>query len=296
MLATDDLIRLLRLEVTIYHNAKVCGNWQIKAHDPGQTCFHIVTMGSCLLDVPGEISTSLNKGDLLIFPRELAHSMRPTAPVRGREQHLPYTEAEQLPGTGLLCAAVNFKHHAYAQLLDGMPAVLLIRNDGTTPWLQPLLALVIEASWTSRSLTTVVLDRLCELLFINALSHYLSQSPRQPGLLALHAHPRISQALSALHKQPEARWTVEAMARHAAQSRTLFARTFKALSGWTPMEYLSWWRMQLAWNHLESGMNIAEAAEKTGYRSQAAFSRAFKQCFGINAGRIKRLQGAVQSS
>lgn len=30
-------------------------------------------------------------------------------------------------------------------------------------------------------------------------------------------------------------------------SRTGFASTFRQLSDWTPAQYLTWWRMQLAW-------------------------------------------------
>ena len=47
------------------------------------------------------------------------------------------------------------------------------------------------------------------------------------------------------------------------------------------MQYLANWRMQLAANHLLSGMDsVAEVAERVGYESEAAFSRAFKKAVG----------------
>lgn len=290
MTATSDLIRLIRLEVAVYHNAKVCGNWHIDAHAPGQTCFHVVTQGSCKLEVPGHLSTTLAYGDLLLFPRELAHSMEPGLPPCGEEQqrHLPYEQAGDLEGTGLLCAEVTFKHQASEYFLDALPPVLLIRNDGESPWLRPLVEMILAESQGNQPVSDVILDRLCELLFTYALSHYLTRFPQHPGLLALFAHPRLSSALAAIHRSPEEHWTLDKMARQAAQSRTLFARTFKQLSGWTPMQYLNWWRMQLAWDYLDSGMAVSNVAEKTGYRSQAGFCRAFKQRFSIHAGKVRR--------
>ncbi len=54
------------------------------------------------------------------------------------------------------------------------------------------------------------------------------------------------------------------------------------------MQYLIWWRMQLARSNLEAGMQVADVAELLGYKSQAVFSRAFKKCFDVNAGQVRR--------
>lgn len=289
MSATSDLIRLLRLQVHIYHNAKVCGNWQIREHALGQTCFHIVTTGSCRVTIPGSLDTVLSTGDLILFPREVGHHLLPLEPLAGIQTHLPYDQAADLPGTGLLCAEMSFSHQASEQLLASLPPVVVIRNNADNPWLQPLLELTVRESHDQGSGSEAVLDRLCELLFVYALTHYFSHAPEQlTGPLALHSHPRLRHVLDALHSNPGANWTLSAMAREAAQSRSLFANTFRQVSGWTPMQYLSWWRMQLAKSYLETGMPVAEAAESLGYRSQAAFSRAFKKCFGVNAGQVRR--------
>ncbi|MEX0619456.1 MAG: cupin domain-containing protein [Pseudohongiellaceae bacterium] len=288
MRAISDLLQLIRLQVSIYHNAKVCGNWHIREHQPGQTCFHLVTTGSCRLEIPGRLNTILHNGDLLLFPREIAHSMSPVVPLTGHQQHLSYRQADSLDGTGMLCAEVIFRHRAAQHLLASLPELLLIRCDERAPWLEPLTGMILRESLAESATSQALLDRLCELLFAYGLSHYMESVPRQPGLLALHAHPRIAQALDAIHLKPECPWTLAALASEAAQSRTLFAATFKALSGWTAMQYVIWWRMQLAWASLESGCSVGETAEKVGYQSQAAFSRAFKKHFAIGAGEIKQ--------
>ncbi len=39
---------------------------------------------------------------------------------------------------------------------------------------------------------------------------------------------------------------------------------------------------------MEAGMQVADVAELLGYKSQAVFSRAFKKCFDVNAGQVRR--------
>jgi AraC-like DNA-binding protein len=49
------------------------------------------------------------------------------------------------------------------------------------------------------------------------------------------------------------------------------------------------WRMQLAANHLLSGMDsIAAIANRVGYESEAAFSRAFKKSVGAPPSQWRR--------
>lgn len=285
----SDLIRLIRLQARIYHNAKICGNWQIREHAIGNTCFHVVTSGACAIDIPGHFSTVLELGDLVLFPRELAHSMSPQEPQTGEQQHLPYSESEDIAGTGLLCAEVTFKHPASDELLNALPPVVIVRNDADSPWLRPLLELTLRESHGVALAREGLLDRLCELLFVYSFTHYFEQASSElNGPLALHAHARLRHALDAVHKAPGAAWTLTRMAAEAAMSRSLFATTFRQVSGWTPMQYLGWWRMQLGWSYLEAGRAVADVADALGYKSQAAFSRAFSKCFGVNAGQVRR--------
>ncbi len=288
MSASEDLVQLLKLQVNVYHNAKVCGNWMLDHYDPQQTCFHIVTTGVCRLQVPGHLDdTLLNDGDLLLFPKELPHSMSPATAANGPQQHRPYADPQSEGGTGLLCAEIRFRHQAGDYLLQSLPPVLLIRNDENTPWLQYISSMIIEVSQRDSPMSRAIVNQLAELLFIHVLDHLLEQQTLQPGLLALHSDSRISKALNAIHRDPTRHWALTELAGEATMSRTLFANSFKILSGWTPMQYLSWWRMQLAWKHLSHGKGVSETADLVGYQSTAAFSRAFQACFGKRASQVK---------
>ncbi len=288
MTAFNDLIGLLRGRVSVYHNARVCGDWIIQEHALGNTCFHMATQGGCRLAVPGHGDWVLGEGDLVIFPRELPHTLTPARPQGGSQRHLSIAEAQHLEGTSMLCGAVQFEHRCGELLLDTLPAVFVIQCAPATGWLVRLLALILEESLRDSRTDNLLLNRLCELLFAFALRHYAESQGGDEGIMALFVHPRISGVLQAVHAAPEKDWQLQSLAACAAMSRTHFAKVFKDISGLTPMQYVTWWRMQIAWSCLEDGGCVAEVGHKVGYRSEAAFSRAFSKHFAISAGAVRR--------
>ena len=94
---------------------------------------------------------------------------------------------------------------------------------------------------------------------------------------------KISQAISLIHTNPNAGWTVNDLAREIGMSRSRFAHRFKELMGSGPMAYLSEWRLQKSLQLLESSnLNVQQVALETGYKSAAAFTRAFSGQFGYS--------------
>ena len=292
--AFSQILRLLKLDVSIYHNYKVCGNWRLTEHALGSTCFHIVMTGSIILDVPGYFKGVLNSGDLVIFPRELPHSMVSAIPLEGEQRHLDYRAAQDIDGTGLLCGSARFQHQGSRYLLDALPPVFIVRYEPSNYWLKNLLDIFLAENLHGGPASKVIFDRLAELLFTYALRQYLTEHPAEAGMLAIYGHPRLARAIEVVHRQPDFDWTLDAMAKEAALSRTSFAETFKAVSGWTAGQYLTWWRMQLAWSLLSAGAGIAEVSGKVGYKSEAAFSRAFQAMFRTAAGKVRRGDPAAE--
>lgn len=287
--ALSEILRLLNLSADVYHNAKVCGNWRITEHKLGAACFHMVTLGSCVLSVPKVYEGTLECGDLVIFPKELAHSMRPEDTFVGEQKHLAFQGNEDIEGTGILCGEISFQHEGCRYLFDALPPLIIIRYDEANSWLQSLLNMLVEENRIIGMASKVIFDKLSELLFTYALRQYLLDNPNDVGVLSVYGHPRIAKAISAMHKYPERAWTLELMAKEAMLSRTTFSKTFKTISGWTAGQYLTWWRMQLAWCLLKRGENIAQVSDKVGYHSESSFSRAFQKLFGISAGKVRRL-------
>ena len=72
-------------------------------------------------------------------------------------------------------------------------------------------------------------------------------------------------------------------------SRSALAARFTELVGEPVMQYVTHWRMHLALSALrEEGVTVAELASRLGYRSEAAFSRAFKRVVGVPPGAVRR--------
>jgi AraC-like DNA-binding protein len=128
-----------------------------------------------------------------------------------------------------------------------------------------------------------VLAKLAELTFIEALRLHVEQlPPANRRWLAGVRDARIGRALALLHEDPARSWTVDELARAVALSRSALAERFAAAVGEPPIQYLLRWRLALAAQHLRSGREtVGRIAERFGYESETAFSRAFKREFGL---------------
>ena len=108
--------------------------------------------------------------------------------------------------------------------------------------------------------STTVIAKLSELLFVKAVSHYIAGLPEdKQGWLAGLRDAQIGKALSLMHAMPAKDWSAEALAAEVGMSRSGFAERFASLVGQPPMQYLTYWRMQLAAQRLrESREAIAQ--------------------------------------
>jgi AraC-like DNA-binding protein len=120
-------------------------------------------------------------------------------------------------------------------------------------------------------------------VFVEALRRHVENlPPGGKGWLAAMRDVPIGRALALLHEEPTRAWTVESLAQEVALSRSLLAQRFSALVGESPMQYLMRWRLALAARVLRAGGDtITRVAERSGYETEAAFSRAFKREFGL---------------
>jgi iron complex transport system substrate-binding protein len=79
------------------------------------------------------------------------------------------------------------------------------------------------------------------------------------------------------------------LAEREGLSRWRFERHFKAMTGCTPLDYLTTLRMKKAKELLASpSTRVADVAARVGYRDEYYFSRKFKQTFGMPPSRFAR--------
>ena len=199
------------------------------------------------------------------------------------------------PVTRLICGAVHFDNPAARQLIDFLPPVIGIRADGApeVEWLHSTLRFMAAEARHLKPGGETVITRLADVLVIQTIRAWLADEGRhvrsaQPNWLKALHDPRAGRAIAMIHRRPEADWSVESLAAEVGMSRSAFAAHFRDLAGETPMQYATRWRMLLAASLLyEKDVPLAELAARVGYRSEAAFSRAFKRVMGVTPGRVR---------
>lgn len=132
---------------------------------------------------------------------------------------------------------------------------------------------------------------LAHLVFLHVLRYHLSgQDALDVGWLRAVFDARIGPALERIHGDPSHDWSLYELASSVGMSRTAFAVHFKAVAGVPPLTYLTEWRMRVAERRMrESHDKLAEIAQSVGYRSEAAFSTAFKRVIGHSPRRTATL-------
>lgn len=264
--------------------------------------FHIVTTGSCWLDVEGDKPRLLQQGSLALVPHGTGHSIRssssantealfdiPVEKVSDRYEIMRYGGNGEL--THLTCGVVRFDHVAGQQLIKLLPGVLQINtwdnDDGH--WLQSTLRFITREAKQLRPGGETVITHLADILIIQAIRSWIDSAPEtdQSWLAALR-DKYVGKALAAIHREPEKAWSVSLLAKQVGMSRSGFSARFTKRVGESVMHYLTQWRMQLARTQLlETSDSISALADRLGYQSEAAFCRAFKRTFGVPPGSIR---------
>ncbi len=128
---------------------------------------------------------------------------------------------------------------------------------------------------------------------IQILRQLMETGEVKGGMLAGLSHPRLRNAIVAMHEAPSKDWTLDELARVAGMSRSVFATHFREALGITPGQYLQGWRVGLAQQALQRGKPLKVVASDVGYGSEAALSRAFKAHSGLSPREWKRQAGAA---
>jgi AraC-like DNA-binding protein len=302
-----DALHFLRMSGAFYCRSELTDPWGLTLPPlPDYLWFHVVTSGSMLLELPGGKPERLERGEMALVTHGTGHTLRgePAAPVPGildleREEVSERFEILRHGGNGqltrLVCGAVRFDHPAARNLVAALPDVIRIEADGAErDAMQGTLALMATETRDLRPGGEAVITRLSDVLVIQAIRSWIEADPTaQSGWLGALRDPQIGRALSLIHGDPAREWTVASLADELAMSRSSFAARFSELVGEPVIQYVTRWRMQVATSSLqEEGATVAELASRLGYRSEAAFARAFKRIVGVAPGAVKRSRRA----
>jgi AraC family transcriptional regulator, alkane utilization regulator len=295
----SEVLRALRIRSTVYCRSVLGAPWGFGVTANGNPAFHVVTAGTCWLEVDGgPDQIPLTAGDLVVLPTGQRHWLRddPATPAMELEELLaaaPLDEHRRLhhggggSRTGLLCGGFALQGGAHP-VLRILPATVLIRGvDGhPVPWLAATLALLSAETASAAPGAEEIVGRLADALLAQALRVALAelQASDGAGVLALR-DPQLATAIGLIHHRPDHAWTVAELAGEVALSRSAFSARFRQLVGESPKRYLTRTRLAHAAALLhQTDASLAEIALKVGYGSEFSFAKAFKRTFGIAPG------------
>lgn len=273
--------------------------------------FHYLLSGSCRLHT-GDLAIDLSPGDMIMLPATPAYRLETgraseeleiVALVRRSRQPL-WSQEEGLDGPLLLRAGGG---PDAAQLISGMftvdggqgrltlkdlPSCIHMPDVGEAlgGLMQAALDLVVTERG-ERPGFAATSSRLLEAILSESLRIWVLTREHTPGILRGLTDPVIAPLLKAIYQDPGRSWTVTAMAEACGQSRSAFARRFRAALHISPAAFVSGVRCEQAeWLLLTTDMPICNLASSLGYGSTFAFSRAFRTQRDLTPAAFRRQQ------
>jgi len=302
-----DIFETIQLKGTFYFRTHFSPPWGTTvARHARAARFHCVVQGHCWIWVEGGVPVELSAGDFVLVPSGASHRLtdepdRDAPPLetvlecagyRG-EALLALGQGDPAAATQLVCGHFTFGDGTDHAILRALPPLIRIRaaQRANRAWFNEALSLLVKQVFSNEPGALVAVTRLSEILFIEAIRFAGDDAPELRRLLDGFTDARIGRAIALVHKQPAHPWTVKELAREVGMSRTRFADRFHDLIGLAPMTYLTEWRLQRAAVALRtSHRSVAEIAYASGYVSQAAFTRTFKERFGRSPNAFRKAE------
>ncbi len=265
--------------------------------------FQLITAGHAWLEIQGHEPRLLQQGSLTLLPHGAPHSFKsaldcetadlfdiPVESITDLYEPMRFGGGGEI--TRVMHGLVSLDKAAGNRLLAQLPALLQFGSlhCDDVDWLQSTLRLIAREASALRPGGEAVITKLADILIIQALRSWLSSAPEaHEGWLAALRDEQVGRAMNSMHRSPGKPWTLALLAESVHMSRSAFSARFTSLVGMSAMRYLAQWRMQVAREHIQnSSESLALVAERFGYQSEAAFSRAFKRDTGVSPGAFRR--------
>lgn len=281
---------------------------------PGATrvvIFHVVAEGTCWVEIEGEPRRFLREGDVVGFPHGHAHKMgagvsMQCVPIESLFPPRPWTalpvlrSGENGKRTRIVCVYLRCDDVVFNPLLESLPALLVGRRgrNGAAQWMNSNLRYLIAEANQGSAGGAWLLARMTEILFIEMVRNHIAELGEQDiGWLAALKDRHVARVLHLFHSDPSRPWKSTMLGKEAGLSRSRLDERFRQLLGTSPSQYLARWRLQLAAQALRNTQeSIVRIANRVGYGSEEAFSRAFKRFTGSSPALWRRQQHTVVQS
>lgn len=304
--AVSEVLLGMRLRGASYARLRLSAPFGVDFPDDGTARFHFIGQGEALLLLPDAPPRPMRAGDAVLLPRGHAHrlvsgprvaarafgSFRPESVCPSFYEVRACDQAQcRSRDTIVLTGAMELDLMTMHPLVALMPAAMAVGALlDRQPEMRPILAAMETEMARDRPGSAGVLARLADVIAALIVRGWVECGcDNASGVITALRDPRLARVLVELHKQPGADWDVPAMASLMGASRSLFSERFVAVLGISPLRYVTDLRMRLAaqWLRQEES-SIAHVADRLGYGSQAAFTRAFQRVTGTSPARYRR--------
>lgn len=324
----SDLLRGVRLRGAVFFYISFRDQWSAEGLPAKQIAggvmpgcehvmeYHLLAKGSGWAAVSGLPPVRLAAGDIVMFPqgdRHVVSSAPGLEPVPASAEWvcarrddpkpvpiafhhgirepgvlMPRADADAI----LVCGFLGCDLRPFNPLVAALPRILHLPASRAGDWVARVIDQAVVESNERRPGGDAVLERLSEMMFVDAARRYLDSLPEgATGWLAGLRDRFVGKALELMHERPDQAWSVDDLAREVGLSRSALSERFVQYLGQPPMQYLANWRIQLGTRMLrESNRNVATIALDVGYDSEAAFSRAFRRMVGMPPAAWRRAQ------
>ncbi len=265
--------------------------------------FHAISEGRCSIEVGKGDTVEMGPGSFVLIPHGRGHRLRSSRRVATPNViELPQEAVSErysilrhggggAAGT-LICGVVRLEPPAGPELEGMLPTSLHLdtSHDRHGESIASTLRMMGAEARVLRPGGEAVVTRLADILVIQCLRVWLETDPAaKTGWLGALRDPQLGNSVSALWQEPSKPWSVALLAKRAAMSRSTFVARFTERVGEPPMRYLARVRMQVASAALRNeAATVGELSWRLGYRSEAAFNRAFKRIIGQSPGALRR--------
>lgn len=317
----DRALERLRLEGAIFLRGEYTEAWALDGQGgpviagllhPGAErliFFDVVASGRCWVCAANGERIWASAGEVIVLPYGDAHVMGGVEPARP----VPITSVLTPPPwdefpvirhgrggarTDIVCGFLYSDDPLFEPSLRAFPPALVVRPPPgpARSWFDASITFALDAGARGGIVPGSPSLKLPELLLVEILRGYLASAPAaERGWLAALHDPVLAGAMSAIHRSPERRWTLTDLASEATVSRSLLDARFRDVLGRSPIRYLTEWRMHIAKELLStSDQTVASIANRVGYESEEAFSRAFKRSSGRSPARWRSARSSNQ--
>ncbi|MEL0586842.1 MAG: AraC family transcriptional regulator [Candidatus Thiodiazotropha sp. (ex. Lucinoma kazani)] len=286
----SEIFKSIRLEGSVLFDSMLSAPWELNLERSNRPRFHLVLEGFTWIQSPSfSDPVCIKAGEAIFINDPSPHSLVDTLK---RSSGQPVIDAVRksviLSRCRLICGTFGFDEQMKHPLLDTLPLVTQFSMSQQHRSLWALVRVMTDELDDAQPGSTVVIDRMCELLLVYILRSYTAKNPDVPAFVAALSDRVVSRALQLLHQYPERNWTLDSLAPAAGLSRSALVERFRLLVGVPPMTYLRTWRMHTAKRLLDNPTtSITKVARQVGYTSDTAFNRAFKQFFNESPGAVR---------